>query len=63
MKTKYHPLQTIPKGIRLVEAAPKLNAMGKAPKDVAKLVIKTGLNRCVAAYTTTASFFNSFPRF
>jgi len=46
------PTITIPNGIRLVLAAPKLIAIGKAPKAVAKLVIKIGRKRCTEASTT-----------
>ena len=35
----------MPKGIRLVAAAPKLRAIGNAPNEVARLVIKIGLKR------------------
>jgi len=34
------PITTIPKGMRLVAAEPKLKAMGKAPNEVARLVIQ-----------------------
>ena len=43
------PTITIPNGIRLVAAAPRESAIGKAPKDMAKLVIKIGRNRWLAA--------------
>ena len=52
VKTKANnnpPMMEIPIGIRLVEAPPKASAMGKAPKTVAKDVIKIGLNLCDAA--------------
>src|SRR5215831_4375511 len=41
------PTITIPKGTRLVDEAPKLNAIGKAPNEVARLVINIGRKRCV----------------
>jgi len=43
------PTITIPKGIRLVAAAPNDNAMGKAPNAIAKLVMRMGRKRMVAA--------------
>ena len=48
------PTITIPNGIRLVDDAPNDNANGNAPKDIAKLVIKIGRKRCVAAKITAS---------
>ena len=42
------PTTTIPNGIRLVEPAPKANAIGNAPKIVANEVIKIGRKRAAA---------------
>lgn len=39
------PMIATPIGILLVAAEPNANAMGKVPKEVARLVIKMGLNR------------------
>ena len=41
-------LHTIPNGIRLLAAAPSDKASGRAPSDIAKLVIRIGRKRCVA---------------
>ena len=46
---------TIPKGLRLVDAAPRLSAMGNAPNAVARLVINMGRSRCCAASITACS--------
>ena len=53
---------TTPSGIRLVAAAPKDNASGRAPSDMARLVIRIGLKRCVAAWITASDFFIPFNR-
>lgn len=50
------PTITIPNGIRLVAAAPKDKAIGKAPKDIAKLVIKMGRIRALAASMMASLF-------
>ena len=43
------PTITIPNGIRLVDAAPKDKAKGKAPNIMARLVIRIGRKRIDAA--------------
>lgn len=42
------PTITTPNGTRLVEDAPNDKARGKAPRDMARLVINIGRKRCVA---------------
>ena len=39
------PTTTIPRGTRLVAAAPRLMAIGNAPKEVARLVIRNRQGR------------------
>ena len=43
------PTMAIPIGTLLVAASPRANAIGIAPKAVAKVVIKIGLNRLTEA--------------
>ena len=43
------PMITIPNGTRLVPAEPKAMAIGKAPSEVASVVIRIGLNLATAA--------------
>jgi hypothetical protein len=38
--------------MRLVDEAPRLNAIGKAPKEVARLVIKIGRKRLARCFNT-----------
>jgi len=45
------PTITIPRGIRLVEAAPKERAIGRAPNIMARLVINIGRKRMDEAST------------
>ncbi len=47
IKEKIIPLTiTMPKGTRLVTAAPSESAIGNAPNAIARLVINIGRNRC-----------------
>ena len=54
VKNKIPPTTTIPNGTRLVAAAPRLNAIGNAPSEVASDVIRIGRSRCEAASITAA---------
>src|SRR4051794_39639192 len=62
-ENKIPPTTTMPNGIRLVAAAPRLNAIGKAPKEVAKLVINIGRSRCEAASLTASNLLMPCSRF
>jgi hypothetical protein len=57
------PTITTPKGIRLVLASPKDNAMGSEPNAMAKLVINIGRRRRREACNTASILDNPSSRF
>ena len=57
------PTTTIPNGTRLEEDTPRLNAIGKAPNVVARLVIKIGRKRWPEASNTASRLFKPFSLF
>ena len=52
------PMMAAPMGMREVDESPKARAIGKAPRMVAKLVIKIGRKRCDAASMTPSVMLN-----
>ena len=57
-ENKVPPIITTPMPIRLVEAAPKDRAIGKAPSAIVKLVIKMGRKRDSEAIKIDSDFDN-----
>ena len=49
-ENKIPPMITIPNGILLVDASPSDSARGRAPNDIAKLVMIMGLNLLLQIY-------------